>query len=167
MKGSEVSMPELIRRHVASQPTGWESYEQERNASTALNPAISSATRRVTNTMSSKRALTMQDMDAVPVIAEEGSTTGTLVQYRADFTLYLRSAHSAVHAEALAHEIADAVNKKVLRSQPDVGNLIVNDVVRDDPSICDYCGEPYDRCPCGRVDHWNKYECERCGKKPT
>jgi hypothetical protein len=48
-----------------------------------------------------------------------------------------------------------------------LSGLSVIDTRIDDPSICDYCGEPYNRCPCGAVDHWDTTTCPRCGPYPV
>jgi hypothetical protein len=44
------------------------------------------------------------------------------------------------------------------------------DTYGPDAVMCDYCGRPYTKCPCGRIDHWDTITCPTCGpyrKEPT
>jgi hypothetical protein len=67
----------------------------------------------------------------------------------------------------LAKLYAEVVSLKLTQA-PDVGTLKYSHVdPAYDPAICSYCGEPYDRCPCGLVDHWSTNPCPTCGPKPS
>jgi hypothetical protein len=37
------------------------------------------------------------------------------------------------------------------------------DTCGPDAIMCDYCGAPYVRCPCGMIDHWDTITCPTCG----